>query len=99
MAYFAMLSGQGWTAIAGCRQFFYARYADWLVTTTLIVILLGLVANAGNDVIFGACGANGKSLFCPHPSLCSAAFSPQRGQHSFYEPGVSPPSCFAWLFE
>ena len=25
MAYFAMLSGQGWTAIAGCRQFFYAR--------------------------------------------------------------------------
>ena len=24
-AYFAMLSGQGWTAIAGCRQFFYAR--------------------------------------------------------------------------
>ena len=77
MAYFAMLSGQGWTAIAGCRQFFYARYADWLVTTTLIVILLGLVANAGNDVIFGACGANGKSLFCPHPSLCSAAFPPQ----------------------
>jgi bacteriorhodopsin len=59
MAYFAMLSGQGWTAIAGCRQFFYARYADWIVTTTLIVILLGQVANAGNDVIFGACGANG----------------------------------------
>jgi len=58
MAYFAMLSGQGWTAIAGCRQFFYARYADWIVTTTLIVILLGQVANAGNDVIFGACGAN-----------------------------------------
>jgi len=27
MAYFAMLSGQGWTAIAGCRQFFYARYS------------------------------------------------------------------------
>jgi bacteriorhodopsin len=26
LAYFAMLSGQGWTAIAGCRQFFYARY-------------------------------------------------------------------------
>jgi bacteriorhodopsin len=25
MAYFSMLSGQGWTAIAGCRQFFYAR--------------------------------------------------------------------------
>ena len=32
MSYFAMLSGQGWTAIAGCRQFFYARYADWAVT-------------------------------------------------------------------
>jgi bacteriorhodopsin len=34
MAYFAMLSGQGWTAIAGCRQFFYARYADWAVTVS-----------------------------------------------------------------
>ena len=60
-----MLSGQGWTAIAGCRQFFYARYADWMITTTLIVILLGQVANAGNDVIFGACGANGEAS-CEH---------------------------------
>lgn len=58
MAYFAMLSGQGWTAIAGCRQFFYTRYADWVVTTTLMVVLLGQVANASNDVIFGAAGSN-----------------------------------------
>ncbi|KAJ1479835.1 opsin 1 [Baffinella frigidus] len=58
MAYFAMLSGQGWTAIAGCRQFFYTRYADWVVTTTLLVILLGQVSNASMDVIFGACGSN-----------------------------------------
>jgi bacteriorhodopsin len=59
MAYFAMLSGQGWTAIAGCRQFFYARYADWLVTTPLIIILLGLVAGAGYDVVAGAIGCDG----------------------------------------
>lgn len=63
LAYFAMLSGQGWTAIAGCRQFFYAHYADWLVSTTLIVILLGQVAGAGMDVIFGAVGANVIYLF------------------------------------
>ena len=64
MAYFAMLSGQGWTAIAGCRQFFYARYADWIVTTSLLVVLLGQVANASNDVIFGAAGANAIYIAC-----------------------------------
>ena len=37
MAYFAMLSGQGWTAIAGCRQFFYARCdaLKWLYAIAL----------------------------------------------------------------
>jgi len=69
LAYFAMLSGQGWTAIAGCRQFFYAHYADWLVSTTLIVVLLGQVAGAGMDVIFGAVGANGKAR--PFFACCS----------------------------
>uniref|UniRef100_A0A7S0TWV5 Rhodopsin n=2 Tax=Hemiselmis andersenii TaxID=464988 RepID=A0A7S0TWV5_HEMAN len=57
MAYFAMLSGQGWTAIAGCRQFFYAHYADWAVTFVLTTILLGLVAGAEVDLIFGAAGS------------------------------------------
>ena len=71
MAYFAMLSGQGWTAIAGCRQFFYARYADWLITTPLLILLLGLVAGAGVDVVAGAIGSDGVfnfyfySLNCP----------------------------------
>jgi bacteriorhodopsin len=40
-AYFSMLSGQGWTAISGCRQFFYAHYIDWLLTTPLIILNLG----------------------------------------------------------
>jgi len=53
MAYFAMLSGQGWTAIAGCRQFFYARFADYIVTMPLIIILLGQVAAA--DIPSVAC--------------------------------------------
>eukprot|EP00281_Chroomonas_sp_CCMP1168_P018759 CAMPEP_0206227594 /NCGR_PEP_ID=MMETSP0047_2-20121206/8708_1 /ASSEMBLY_ACC=CAM_ASM_000192 /TAXON_ID=195065 /ORGANISM="Chroomonas mesostigmatica_cf, Strain CCMP1168" /LENGTH=246 /DNA_ID=CAMNT_0053650759 /DNA_START=55 /DNA_END=795 /DNA_ORIENTATION=+ len=57
MAYFAMLSGQGWTAIAGCRQFFYARYAEWIVSAVLTTVLLGLVAGAESDVIGGAAGS------------------------------------------
>jgi bacteriorhodopsin len=40
-AYFSMLSGQGWTAISGCRQFFYAHYVDWILTTPLIILNLG----------------------------------------------------------
>jgi len=58
MAYFAMLSGQGWTAIAGCRQFFYARFADYIVTMPLIIILLGQVAGADIPSIACTVGAS-----------------------------------------
>jgi hypothetical protein len=34
-----MLSGQGWTPTAGCRQFFYARYIDYFVTTNITILL------------------------------------------------------------
>jgi bacteriorhodopsin len=57
MAYFAMLSGQGWTAVAGCRQFFYARYADWIVSFPLLMLLLGIVANADTASIGAGMGA------------------------------------------
>jgi len=58
MAYFAMLSGQGWTAIAGCRQFFYARYVDWSITTPIILLELGLIAGADTSTIAAAIGAD-----------------------------------------
>ena len=62
MAYFAMLSGQGWTVIAGCRQFFYSHFVERLITSTLILILMGNLAGAGTDLMFGACGSNGKLM-------------------------------------
>ena len=52
-----MLSGQGWTAVAGCRQFFYARYLDWMITFPLVTLLLGLLAGSEWSVILGAIGA------------------------------------------
>merc|ERR1712216_1057458 len=58
MAYFGMLSGQGWTAIAGCRQFFYARFADYLVTFPLLILLLGQVAGADITTIAATMGAS-----------------------------------------
>jgi len=58
MSYFAMLSGQGWTAVAGCRQFFYARYVDWTITTALIILELGLIAGAEPALIGGVMGAD-----------------------------------------
>jgi len=58
MAYFAMLSGQGWTAIAGCRQFFYARFADYIITMPLIILLLGQVAGADVPTIAATIGAS-----------------------------------------
>ncbi|KAJ1477813.1 hypothetical protein T484DRAFT_2015976 [Baffinella frigidus] len=57
-AYFAMLSGQGWTAIAGCRQFFYARYVDWLITTPLLILELGLVSGQDFVTIAAVVGAD-----------------------------------------
>lgn len=59
LGYFAMLSGQGWTAIAGCRQFFYARYFDWAVTCSLIVLNLGLIAGAEPASIAATIAAEG----------------------------------------
>eukprot|EP00961_Rhodomonas_salina_P139717 1880233-Rhodomonas_salina.2 len=53
-----MLSGQGWTIVTGCRQFFYVRYMEWAVTMPMITILLGLVAGAEWVTILGAVGAN-----------------------------------------
>jgi len=59
-SYFAMLSGQGWTAIAGCRQFFYARYIDWMITTALLILDLGLVAGQDFVTIAAVIGADSK---------------------------------------
>ena len=62
-----MLSGQGWTAIAGCRQFFYARYFDWAVTCSLIVLNLGLIAGADAAAIAATIAAEGVTIllsFC-----------------------------------
>merc|ERR1711865_243978 len=66
MSYFAMLSGQGWTAVSGCRQFFYARYLDWMITFPLITILLGQIAGCEWTVIFGAIGARLIQLFAQY---------------------------------
>lgn len=67
-AYFAMLSGQGWTAIAGCRQFFYVRYVDWMITTALLILDLGLVAGQDMVTIAAVIGADSKfyTRACTH---------------------------------
>ncbi|GAC1365590.1 MAG: bacteriorhodopsin [Ktedonobacteraceae bacterium] len=42
-SYFAMASGHGSVVIAG-RTFFFARYADWVFTTPLLLLDLALLA-------------------------------------------------------
>ena len=79
-----MLSGQGWTAVAGCRQFFYARYIDWMITFPLITVLLGFIAGSEWSTILGAIGAQRK---CPPPPRASVRypavppFQSRKGQH------------------
>jgi bacteriorhodopsin len=55
-------NAQGWTAIAGCRQFFYARYADYAITMPLIVLQLGIVSGADQSQIAATIGAEGEFL-------------------------------------
>ena len=82
IAYFAMLSGQGWTAIAGCRQFFYARYFAWFITSPIIILALGLIAGADVASIAAAMGAMSKStrptiVFCFLFSVCVSSRVPR----------------------
>ena len=43
-AYFAMASGQGSAVLRDGREFYFLRYADWLVTTPLLLLSLALAA-------------------------------------------------------
>jgi bacteriorhodopsin len=57
-AYFAMFSGMGWETIMGCRQFFYVRFIEWAVTTPMIILSLGLLANEDPVVIAAVMGSD-----------------------------------------
>ena len=92
MAYFAMLSGQGWTAIAGCRQFFYARYVDWSVTTPLLLLDLGLIAGADGALIAAVIGADRKFRSCSCLRVWLLPMCTSAGSRLRSDPRVSVPS-------
>lgn len=49
-AYLAMALGMG-RMVIGTEEIIVARYVDWLLTTPLIIALLGLLANASKSLI------------------------------------------------
>ena len=49
-AYLAMALGQGAVTIGG-RELFYARYADWLITTPLLLLDLAILVGASRILI------------------------------------------------
>eukprot|EP00961_Rhodomonas_salina_P262463 3546990-Rhodomonas_salina.1 len=71
LSYFAMLSGQGWTAIAGCRQFFYIRYFEYAITMPLIILQLGLVAGCDASDIAATIGVEVLGVFCAYMGAVS----------------------------
>lgn len=54
-AYLAMALGIGRITLNG-EEVFIARYADWVLTTPLIVALLGIIANASRETIAALIG-------------------------------------------
>jgi len=58
-----MLSGQGWLITPNCRQLFYVRYADWFVTTPLILLDLGLIVGADTGLLAAVMGADMLMIF------------------------------------
>lgn len=55
ISYFSMASGGGWVIAPDCRQLFVARYLDWLITTPLLLIDLGIVAGVSRWDIMALC--------------------------------------------
>lgn len=49
-AYLAMALGQGIVTVGG-RELFYARYADWLITTPLLLLDLAILVGASRILI------------------------------------------------
>jgi bacteriorhodopsin len=62
VAYLSMAAGVGVTEVAvgsrGAVELHWARYADWLFTTPLLLLVLGLFVGADPDTLFGAVGAD-----------------------------------------
>ncbi len=77
ISYFSMASGGGWVIAPDCRQLFVARYLDWLITTPLLLIDLGIVAGVSRWDIMALClsDSKGPSL----PPNCSAYPGSTRG--------------------
>ncbi|MFB6157282.1 MAG: bacteriorhodopsin [Haloferacaceae archaeon] len=57
-SYLAMLFGFGVAEVTvqgrGSVDVYWARYADWLFTTPLLLVILGLLAGADGETLFGA---------------------------------------------
>jgi len=71
LAYFAMLSDQGWVAITGCRQFFYARFVDMGITTPLILLHLGTIAGVDSITITALMSSDVLMVYCAYMGAIS----------------------------
>ena len=56
-AYLAMVLGMGRVTVAG-EEVLVARYADWILTTPILLSLLGILANANRSTIATLVGAD-----------------------------------------
>mmetsp|Transcript_86399 Transcript_86399/g.230805 ORF Transcript_86399/g.230805 Transcript_86399/m.230805 type:complete len:241 (-) Transcript_86399:276-998(-) len=62
-SYYAMLSGQGWLITPACRQMFYVRYIEWMATTPLLMLVLGMLAEADIAYILAVMGGSSMMIF------------------------------------
>lgn len=71
LAYFAMLSDQGWVAITGCRQFFYARYLDFAITMPLTIMVLGMIAGVETMTLIAVMASQVLMTYCAYMGAVS----------------------------
>lgn len=62
-SYYAMLSGQGWLITPACRQLFYVRYIEWISTTPLLMLVLGMLAEADTAYLLAVMGGTAMMIF------------------------------------
>jgi bacteriorhodopsin len=59
LAYLTMSVGYGYYFMAGpCRQFWYARYIDWALTTPLMLFEMCTLARASQNTVTWLCGVD-----------------------------------------
>ena len=84
IAYFAMLSREGYSVIGNCRIFYWARYVDMAITVSLVILELGMLVNMDAALVYALMGCNGTTVLFSSVFQWLTSYSPQFSHPSLH---------------